>query len=45
VISGLFTFAWTTSSLVTIMATHASLLDHLEEERERRQELEKRVTS
>jgi len=39
VISGLFTFAWTTSSLVTIMAAHISLLDQLEDERERRQEL------
>jgi hypothetical protein len=39
VISGMFTFAWTTSSLVSIMAAHNSLLDRLEEERERRQEL------
>jgi hypothetical protein len=32
-ISGLFTFAWTTSALVTVVATHRKLLEQLEEER------------
>jgi hypothetical protein len=32
-ISGLFTFAWTTSVLVTVVATHRKLLEQLEEER------------
>ena len=32
-ISGLFTFAWTTSSLVDVVASHRRLLDRLEEER------------
>jgi len=34
-ISGLFTFAWTTSSLVDIVSTHTRLLEQLELERER----------
>ena len=32
-ISGLFTFAWTTSALVDVVASHRRLLDRLEEER------------
>jgi Ion channel len=36
-ISGLFTFAWTTSLLVDVVATHRRLLALLEEERERNQ--------
>ena len=32
-ISGLFTFAWTTSVLVTVVAGHKQLLEQLEEER------------
>lgn len=32
-ISGLFTFAWTTSSLVGVVAVHRQLMDRLEEER------------
>ncbi len=32
-ISGLFTFAWTTSALVDVVATHRRLLNQLEEER------------
>ena len=32
-ISGLFTFAWTTSVLVTVVAGHRQLLEQLEEER------------
>jgi uncharacterized small protein (DUF1192 family) len=32
-ISGLFTFAWTTSSLVAVVAVHRQLIDQLEEER------------
>ena len=48
-ISGLFTFAWTTSALVDMVASHRRLLDQLEDEREqemrmrfamRKQELE-----
>jgi len=34
-ISGLFTFAWTTSSLVDVVSTHTRLLEQLELERER----------
>jgi hypothetical protein len=33
-ISGLFTFAWTTSALVDVVASNRRLLDRLEEERE-----------
>jgi uncharacterized protein YjiS (DUF1127 family) len=33
-ISGLFTFAWTTSALVDVVASNRRLLDQLEEERE-----------
>ena len=33
--SGLFTFAWTTSSLVDVVSTHTRLLEQLELERER----------
>jgi hypothetical protein len=33
-ISGLFTFAWTTSALVDVVASHRRLLDQLEDERE-----------
>jgi hypothetical protein len=32
-ISGLFTFAWTTSALVSVVAAHRKLLEQLEEER------------
>jgi hypothetical protein len=32
--SGLFTFAWTTSSLVAVVAVHRNLIEQLEEERE-----------
>ncbi len=32
-ISGLFTFAWTTSALVDVVASHRRLVDRLEEER------------
>jgi hypothetical protein len=38
-ISGLFTFAWTTSSLVDVVRIHTRLLDQLEDERERQLEL------
>ena len=34
-ISGLFTFAWTTSALVTVVTAHGELIDRLEDERER----------
>jgi voltage-gated potassium channel len=33
-ISGLFTFAWTTSALVTVVNAHGELIERLEEERE-----------
>ena len=33
-ISGLFTFAWTTSAAVDVLAAHGRLVDQLEEERE-----------
>jgi len=33
--SGLFTFAWTTSSLVAVVGAHTQLLDQLEAEREK----------
>lgn len=32
-ISGLFTFAWTTSALVSVVASHRKLIEQLEEER------------
>ena len=35
-ISGLFTFAWTTSALVDIVASNRRLLEQLEDERERK---------
>ncbi len=38
-ISGLFTFAWTTSALVTIVATHSALLERLQEERVKQKQL------
>lgn len=34
-ISGLFTFAWTTSALVNVVGTHSRLLNQLESEREK----------
>jgi Ion channel len=41
-ISGLFTFAWTTSALVNVVATHTELIEQLEDERE--QEMHLRFT-
>jgi Ion channel len=38
-ISGLFTFAWTTSALVTIVATHSALIERLREERLKQKQL------
>jgi hypothetical protein len=38
-ISGLFTFAWTTSALVDVMASNGRLLEQLEDEREREMEM------
>jgi hypothetical protein len=38
-ISGLFTFAWTTSALVDVMASNARLVEQLEDEREREMEM------
>jgi hypothetical protein len=38
-ISGLFTFAWTTSSLVTVVDAYNRLLEQLEDEREKEMEL------
>lgn len=38
-ISGLFTFAWTTSTLVDVVATHSQLIEQLEDERLRELEL------
>src|SRR5271167_895362 len=38
-ISGLFTFAWTTSALVDVVATHGQLIEQLEDEREREMHL------
>ena len=35
-ISGLFTFAWTTSALVDIVASNRRLIEQLEDERERK---------
>ena len=38
-ISGLFTFAWTTSTLVDVVRSHGALIEQLEDERERELEL------
>jgi Ion channel len=38
-ISGLFTFAWTTSALVDVVASNGRLLEQLEDEREREFEM------
>jgi hypothetical protein len=38
-ISGLFTFAWTTSALVDVVASNGRLLEQLEDEREREIEM------
>jgi Ion channel len=38
-ISGLFTFAWTTSALVDVVASNGRLLEQLEDEREREMEM------
>ena len=38
-ISGLFTFAWTTSALVNVVAAHRQLLEQLEEERKQEMHL------
>jgi hypothetical protein len=38
-ISGLFTFAWTTSSLVGMVSAHLRLLEQLEEERQEEREM------
>jgi hypothetical protein len=38
-ISGLFTFAWTTSALVTIVTCHNALVEQLENERAKQKEL------
>ena len=38
-ISGLFTFAWTTSALVDVVAAHSQLIEQLEDEREREMHL------
>jgi len=37
--SGLFTFAWTTSSLVDVVRAHTGLLEQLESEREKEREI------
>jgi hypothetical protein len=42
-ISGLFTFAWTTSALVGVVASHDKLIKQLEDEREK--EMRKRLTA
>jgi len=42
-ISGLFTFAWTTSALVDVVASHNKLIEQLEVARE--QEIRKRLTA
>jgi hypothetical protein len=42
-ISGLFTFAWTTSALVDVMASNGRLLEQLEDEREREMEMRSAV--
>jgi hypothetical protein len=38
-ISGLFTFAWTTSALVSIVTTHGALIERLQEERLKQKQL------
>src|SRR5665811_573607 len=38
-ISGLFTFAWTTSALVQVVSVHSQLVDQLEAKREEEQQL------
>lgn len=38
-ISGLFTFAWTTSALATVVSSHRELMEQLENEREREFEM------
>jgi hypothetical protein len=38
-ISGLFTFAWTTSALVNIVGAHSALVERLEEERAKQKQL------
>jgi hypothetical protein len=38
-ISGLFTFAWTTSALVEVVAGHSQLIEQLEDEREQEKQL------
>ncbi len=38
-ISGLFTFAWTTSALVSVVGGHNKLLEQLHEEREKQKEM------
>ena len=38
-ISGLFTFAWTTSALVDVVASNSRLIEELEDEREREMEM------
>ncbi|MGA8035132.1 MAG: ion channel [Candidatus Acidiferrales bacterium] len=38
-ISGLFTFAWTTSALVTIVTSHTALIERLHEERLKQKQL------
>jgi hypothetical protein len=40
-ISGLFTFAWTTSVLVNVVRSHRALIDQLEDEREQELQLRK----
>jgi hypothetical protein len=42
-ISGLFTFAWTTSALVGVVASHNKLIEQLEDERE--QQIRTRLTA
>ena len=42
-ISGLFTFAWTTSALVAVVTSHNKLIEQLEDERE--QEIRTRFTA
>jgi hypothetical protein len=38
-ISGLFTFAWTTSALASVVTTHGQLIEQLEDEREREMQM------
>jgi len=44
-ISGLFTFAWTTSALVTVVTGQGRLIDQLEDEREQEKQLRATLTS